>query len=460
MLTYIDEQVANMRSLGYTKINWKGLFVVTGESDCNNHNWLVDERLLTIQQSLEEDLGVSSLPLTYSLLKDNLVDSPYHEYSQLNFGAGIINDEVSELASIDPDIAVTVSNADLDTRYTAGVSITDGIHYSADAYAAIGNRLFEAYMDMNYLPGDANSDGFVDGLDAQALASNWLKSDATWTMGDFDEDHFVGPKDATILATNWRLCPGDANSDGYINELDSQILASNWLAGDATWEMGDFDGDGTVGPKDATIMAANWTIIPRLFGDANSDGFVNGLDAHILELNWLAGDATWEMGDFDGDGIVGPKDATIMAANWRLCPGDANSDGFINELDAQILESNWLAGDATWKMGDFDGDGIVGPKDATIMAANWSEAPSLPGDANSDGVVNELDAQTLAANWLTGDATWEMGDFDGDHVVGPKDATIMAANWSASPTSSVPEPSMLVYSLVICLCAFMYYLKL
>ncbi|HBO43651.1 MAG TPA: hypothetical protein DD670_06920, partial [Planctomycetaceae bacterium] len=51
--------------------------------------------------------------------------------------------------------------------------------------------------------------------------------------------------------------PGDASRDGYVNEMDAQALAAHWgQPGD--WEDGDFDGDTVVGPKDASIMAANW----------------------------------------------------------------------------------------------------------------------------------------------------------------------------------------------------------
>ena len=57
------------------------------------------------------------------------------------------------------------------------------------------------------LPGDANFDGIVNGLDVALVASNWLQT------GN-----------------------GDVNGDGVVNGLDIALISSNWLhtAGGAT----------------------------------------------------------------------------------------------------------------------------------------------------------------------------------------------------------------------------------
>ena len=58
--------------------------------------------------------------------------------------------------------------------------------------------------------------------------------------------------------------PGDANSDGKVDGSDVTILAGNWQYGvgmeepDGTWDMGDFNGDGMVDGSDVTILAGNW----------------------------------------------------------------------------------------------------------------------------------------------------------------------------------------------------------
>jgi hypothetical protein len=55
----------------------------------------------------------------------------------------------------------------------------------------------------NLVPGDVNFDGVVNGLDINAIASNW--------------------------AHHGSLVSGDANGDGIVNGLDVNMLASNWL---------------------------------------------------------------------------------------------------------------------------------------------------------------------------------------------------------------------------------------
>lgn len=55
------------------------------------------------------------------------------------------------------------------------------------------------------IPGDANSDGKVDGSDVTIVADNWQSQDALWWHGDFNNDGKVDGSDVTILADNWQL---------------------------------------------------------------------------------------------------------------------------------------------------------------------------------------------------------------------------------------------------------------
>jgi hypothetical protein len=56
------------------------------------------------------------------------------------------------------------------------------------------------------------------------------------------------------------IAPGDANSDGSVNSVDASILAGHWRRqGGATWEDGDFNGDLNVDDADAAILAAHWS---------------------------------------------------------------------------------------------------------------------------------------------------------------------------------------------------------
>lgn len=72
--------------------------------------------------------------------------------------------------------------------------------------------------------GDANGDGFVDGMDAALLAEHWLTMDgtATWYDGDFNDDGIVNDTDAALLAANWTgPCPP---IDGAVPEPAGTIM--------------------------------------------------------------------------------------------------------------------------------------------------------------------------------------------------------------------------------------------
>ena len=112
------------------------------------------------------------------------------------------------------------------------------------------------------LPGDANNDGIVNGLDIAIVASNWMHAGAGPLMGDVNADGIVNGLDIADIASHWlqkARAPGDANGDGIVNGLDIAAVASHWLQ----------------------------TGSQPLMGDANSDGKVNGLDIADIASHWL-----------------------------------------------------------------------------------------------------------------------------------------------------------------------------
>ena len=86
------------------------------------------------------------------------------------------------------------------------------VHGSIDEVAVYRSTLSAARIQAHYeageipviVPGDANTDGIVDDMDAATLAENWLVGDADWGMGDFNGDYIVDDRDATLLAANWQ----------------------------------------------------------------------------------------------------------------------------------------------------------------------------------------------------------------------------------------------------------------
>jgi autotransporter-associated beta strand protein len=80
------------------------------------------------------------------------------------------------------------------------------------------------------VPGDANGDGSVNEIDAQALAANWGKTNASWADGDFNKDGRVNVADAAILAANWGTGPGEATATPEPSVLAGLLLGLASLA--------------------------------------------------------------------------------------------------------------------------------------------------------------------------------------------------------------------------------------
>ncbi len=162
MIEYLKGKEREMAKKGF-HVNWKGAFVVTGESDCGEANAAkFRERFLTVQSALEKELGISSLPIAYGLLRGNWIDTPSSKYSRLNKWADLINKDMSALAKSDGSVRVTSSTADLKTRVDNGDSKTDGIHYCSNSYALLGRRLYSTAFPDRSAVIDRNGNGLSD----------------------------------------------------------------------------------------------------------------------------------------------------------------------------------------------------------------------------------------------------------------------------------------------------------
>ncbi len=155
-----------------------------------------------------------------------------------------------DVAASGPSAVVNVQNTALDGAWTNGSS-----NYPSGNGAPGGDFLFR----FNVLPGDANQDGAVNGLDISLVASHWLQAGAG--IGDVNGDGVVNGLDISAIASHWlshfSTVPGDLNNDGVTNGLDISQVASHWLSRSPA-------------------------------GDANNDGVVNGLDLALIASNWLA----------------------------------------------------------------------------------------------------------------------------------------------------------------------------
>jgi hypothetical protein len=104
---------------------------------------------------------------------------------------------------------------------------------------------------------DVNGDGTVNAADIGAIYAHFGIADSTY---DLNNDGAVNQADVdsivkTLLHTNY----GDANLDGYVDGLDFQVLLNHWQE-TGGWADGNFDGSGLVDGIDFQKLLSNWGI--------------------------------------------------------------------------------------------------------------------------------------------------------------------------------------------------------
>jgi hypothetical protein len=104
------------------------------------------------------------------------------------------------------------------------------------------------------------------GADGKGRAFN-ARGDLAFWLG-FASGAATTQDEAIVVASTWESFPllGDANGDGWVDGLDVALLV-DWFASDDYWE-GDFDYDGSITVKDLAILQNNY----GGFGPRNSPG--------------------------------------------------------------------------------------------------------------------------------------------------------------------------------------------
>jgi hypothetical protein len=93
---------------------------------------------------------------------------------------------------------VTFNGVLADGRYRATLS-------GAGIISAVGIPMGTDYsFDFKFLRGDADNDGDVDVNDLGILATNWQRTQRTFSQGDFDYSGTVNVNDLGMLATRWQ----------------------------------------------------------------------------------------------------------------------------------------------------------------------------------------------------------------------------------------------------------------
>lgn len=90
------------------------------------------------------------------------------------------------------------------------------------------------------IPGDANGDGVVNGMDVTILAGNWQQTSSSGTLsGDFNHDGVINGSDVTILANHWHSTVSSSTEESstakQIYELIPATAGSAHVPEPATW---------------------------------------------------------------------------------------------------------------------------------------------------------------------------------------------------------------------------------
>lgn len=108
-----------------------------------------------------------------------------------------------------------ISNA-----YNGGADLRNVAKLATGSYPWIGFR-----VGLAQIPGDANSNGFVDGVDYIAWAEHFLLTGQTWASGDFSGDGKVDGADYIAWSDHFRPVPSQAIAASAVPEPSSIILA-------------------------------------------------------------------------------------------------------------------------------------------------------------------------------------------------------------------------------------------
>ncbi len=114
------------------------------------------------------------------------------------------------------------------------------------------------------MPGDANLDLKVDGLDLDILAAHFNMITDQYINADFNGDGSINGLDLDDIATNfnlnwqevWILADLDGNFE--VDDDDIQVINDNFGMTGATRADGDLDGDGVVGIEDLDLAFAKF----------------------------------------------------------------------------------------------------------------------------------------------------------------------------------------------------------
>jgi len=258
-------------------------------------------------------------------------DENYHSLTIFSYEYGIfdVNEvgTVSQQVYFEEDVNQIIFDVRLATGWDdpwdpakrAAVILIDGdVVWESNS---VGADVRGEYLNQTYtIAGkykDANSHTLSLGIRANVSGTPYIEYYAQWDFVKFDT-HCGG------FGYLWE----DLNQDCYVNMLDLEMLAGQWLAEDPNEEYDLFQ-DGIVNFRDFAFFAKYWMSntywenwqddncfeMELLAGDLNNDGTVNLRDFAILARDWMK-EGNCIRGDIDRSEMVDCDDLSKLVDEW------------------------------------------------------------------------------------------------------------------------------------------------
>jgi hypothetical protein len=159
-----------------------------------------------------------------------------------------------------PDDVTDVDGNALDGEWTNPAALTTTNAAVSEFPSGDGDPGGWFTFTMSLLPGDANLDGEVNIGDFGILQSNWGGAGMLFEDADFNGDGSVNANDFSLLSYNYlqnlqavNFIRGDVDSNGVVDGSDLTIIWQNAGMTGATYADGDINEDGTVNQSDLDL---------------------------------------------------------------------------------------------------------------------------------------------------------------------------------------------------------------
>jgi endonuclease/exonuclease/phosphatase family metal-dependent hydrolase len=183
---------------------------------------------------------------------------PVHSINQLQTLGWVNIDQIQIVFSQD----VSVQQASLAlTGVSGGTYSFASFDYNEDTFTATWTLTAPIGADKLHIDLQSGGPAAVENLAGSPLDGEWTDSVSRYPSGNGTA--------GGDFNFSFNVLPGDANQDGVVNGLDIQQLASSWLQ--STF-AGDVNGDDVVNGLDLNTVASHWLIsLPTGGGSASSN---------------------------------------------------------------------------------------------------------------------------------------------------------------------------------------------